>query len=92
MYFRLELKKITQEIKKEEIEKTITQLKAGLLMSLESTSSRSQKLASNILVKNRYIPHEEIIKHFEDVKEKDIKNTMQEVLQTPQTLVIYGNV
>lgn len=87
-----ELHKITQSITDEEYEKTINQLKAGLLMSLESTSARSQKLASNILFRNRVVSHEETIKNFEAVTKTDILNVFKEILQTPQTFVLYGNV
>ncbi len=87
-----ELAKITQHIEEEEIRKTMTQIKAELLMSLESTSSRSQKLASNILRFGRYVPHEEVIESFAKVNEKMIKDVMNEVLSSKKTLVIYGNV
>jgi predicted Zn-dependent peptidase len=87
-----ELLKITGEIEDEEVHKTMTQIKAGLLMSQESTSARSQRLASNILVRNRYIPNEEVISNFANVTKNDIQNVMQEVNASLQTLVIYGNV
>jgi predicted Zn-dependent peptidase len=87
-----ELLKITGEIEDEEASKTITQIKASLLMSQESTSSRSQRLASNILVRNRYISNEEVISNFTKVTKNDIQNAMQEVNSSLQTLVIYGNV
>jgi predicted Zn-dependent peptidase len=87
-----ELKKILISIEEEEVRKTMTQIKAELLMSLESTSSRSQKLASNILRLGRYVPHEEIIANFAKVDEKSIKDVMGEVLSSQKTLVIYGNI
>lgn len=87
-----ELLKITGEIEDEEVHKTMTQIKAGLLMSQESTSARSQRLASNILVRNRYVPNEEVISNFANVTKNDIQNVMQEVNASLQTLVIYGNV
>jgi predicted Zn-dependent peptidase len=87
-----ELKKILISIEEEEVRKTMTQIKAELLMSLESTSSRSQKLASNILRLGRYVPHEEIIVNFAKVDEKSIKDVMGEVLSSQKTLVIYGNI
>jgi predicted Zn-dependent peptidase len=87
-----ELGKILISVKEEEIYKTMTQIKAELLMSLESTSSRSQKLASNILRLGRYVNHEEIIANFTKVDEKSIKEVMSEVLSSQKTLVIYGNI
>jgi predicted Zn-dependent peptidase len=87
-----ELQKITQDIKEDEIKKTITQIKAGLVMSLESTSGRAQKLASNILSYNRAIPHDEIMNNFTSVTVKQIQDTMAEVLSSKITRVIYGNV
>lgn len=87
-----ELNKITQEVQDEEMEKTISQIKAGLLMSQESTTSRAQKLASNILTHGRYIPNEELISKFQAVSKEDVKNTVKSAISSKQTRVIYGNV
>lgn len=87
-----ELDKITNYIVDEEIEKTITQLKAGLLMALESTTSRSQKLGMNLLTYNRHLSNEEIIANFEGVKKSDVMDVAKDILNSNETLVVYGNV
>ena len=55
-----------------ELNRAISQLKAGLLMSQESTNSRSQKLGGDILAYNRIVSHDEIIKKVESFTKKDL--------------------
>ena len=50
-----------------EIERARNQIKAGLLMSLESTNARSEQLANQLLVYGRPIPTAEIVERIEAV-------------------------
>jgi hypothetical protein len=56
-----ELNSATDKITDIELKRAITQSKANLLMMLESTNSRSQKLGNDILCYGRIIDHSEII-------------------------------
>jgi predicted Zn-dependent peptidase len=87
-----ELQKIATSIDDEEMNKTLVQIKASLLFSLESTTARSQKLASNLLTHGRFVPHNEIIKNFSSIKKEQVCKVMESVLQTNKTLVVYGNI
>lgn len=57
-----EIKKICEKIGDQELTRVKTQFEAGLLMAKESTSSRMQKLGSDIFTKNRIVSDEEIRK------------------------------
>lgn len=87
-----ELKKIVDSIDDIELVKTINQFKAGILMSSESTTSRSQKLASNLLNFNRYIPTDEILDGIKKVTKSDIQRYVDSLTSGKQTFVLYGNI
>lgn len=87
-----EFGKITQNIEEEEMHKTITQVKASLLMSQESTIGRAKYLASCLLFRDKFVPHSEVIARYEKITPAEIKTTMEEVFSSKETLVIYGNV
>jgi predicted Zn-dependent peptidase len=50
-----------------EVDKAKAQMRAGLLMALESSSARAQQLANHMLVHGRPIPLEEIVQRIERV-------------------------
>jgi predicted Zn-dependent peptidase len=58
-----ELKKVAERIDEDELKRARAQIRAGILMSLESTSSRCEQLARQMLVFGRPIPPEEINDH-----------------------------
>ena len=56
-----------------------TQFEASLLMSKESTNSRSQRLGSDILSYNRLISDQEILEKISAVKKSDITKLAQKI-------------
>ena len=54
-----ELRRVQRDVTQEELDRAKAQLRAGLLMSLESTGSRAEQLASPAPVHGRVIPVEE---------------------------------
>jgi len=56
-----ELLKVTVKVDEEEVARARAQLKAGLLMSLESSSSRSEQLGRQMLIFGRPLPTDELI-------------------------------
>lgn len=61
------LRRMEDEINDGELQRARAQLKAGILMSMESTASRSDQIARNILIHDRVIPSEEIIERIDAV-------------------------
>lgn len=73
-----------------EIERSKAQLKAGLLMSLESTSARCEKLAQHLMIYGRPIPPEEIIEKVNAVTQEDIIRVASQIIKTPPTFAVLG--
>ena len=67
-----ELFELTQNIFEEEIDRAKAQVKASILMSQESSVSRSEKLAGNVSSFGRYITVDEIIKKINLVNRQDL--------------------
>lgn len=86
-----EIQKITNNISKKELDRTINQITAGLLMSRESSHSRCQKLGSDILTKGRIVSHEEIIKKVSQISINDVQNFAQNIFsKSDNTFVALG--
>ena len=56
-----EIRKVCAEVREQEVARARVQIKAGILMSLESTSSRCEQLARQMIVFKRPLPIDEII-------------------------------
>jgi predicted Zn-dependent peptidase len=69
-----EILKITSKITDEELQRVITQTKAGLLMAKESVIGRSQKIGGDILAYNRIISEQEILDKILSISKKQITN------------------
>lgn len=67
-----ELHKICETVTSEEVDRARTQLKSGLLMSLESSSSRCERLGRQMLIFNRSIPIEEMVTEIDAITAKDV--------------------
>ncbi len=62
-----EVRAVAEAVSDEEVRRARAQMKAGLLMSLESTGSRAEQLAQQMLIFGRPIPADEIIAHVDAV-------------------------
>lgn len=87
-----EIKTVTNSLNEAEINRAKAQLKSSLLMGLESTSARCERLAHNFLRYNRYISADEMIQKINAVDAQKIKNTMQKIFSTKPTLTALGPV
>ena len=87
-----EIKKATQEISGIEVARARAQLKAGLLMSLESPSTRCAQRARQILVYGRPLKIEEVIDRIEGVDAQGITAAAQRLFSGAPTLAALGNI
>ena len=88
-----ELCRVANDIMNEdELKRARTQIKAGVLMSLESTSSRAERLARHLQVYGRIIPIPEISERIDGVTAQDVQRAAQRLLAMPPTLVGLGPV
>ena len=67
-----EMKSLTSTITMDELQIAKAQLKAGLLMGLEATSSRIEQMGRQLLVFDRTIPAEEMVANIESVNLDDV--------------------
>ena len=76
----------------DEIARARAQIKAGVLMSLESTSSRAERLARQLSVYGRVIPIDEIAARIDAVSAEDTRRVAARVLASAPTLTALGPV
>lgn len=77
-----ELRRIKAElVSEEELRRNKDQLKASLMLSLESTSSRMSALAQQEMIFGRFISPDEIIERVDDVTAEDVERLANEIFQ-----------
>jgi predicted Zn-dependent peptidase len=85
-----ELAKVQDEVTAAELHRARAQLKAGLLMSLESTGSRCEQLARQWQIFGRVIPAAETVRKIEAVTEADIRAVAAKIFRQRPTLATIG--
>jgi len=86
-----ELKRAADDMTAEEVARARAQMKAGLLMGLESPSNRAERLARLLSIWDRIPPLEETIAHIEDVTTGDVKAFAGESITTAgAAMALYG--
>ncbi len=87
-----ELDKAKSDVTAEEVNRARAQLKASLLMALESTSSRCEQLAQQMLVFGHPVPTSEIVSKVEAVDEAAVMRVASRLFQGAPTLATMGPV
>lgn len=86
-----EMQALTENVSEEEINRARAQLKASLLMSLESSSSRMEQVGRQLLVYGRIIPTPELIAAIDAVDQAAVRRVARRVLQEgPLSLAAVG--
>ena len=85
-----ELQKVQAEVSEAELARARAQVKAGLLMSLESTGSRCEQLARQLQVFGRVIPTAETVARIEAVTIADIERAAVRLFRAAPTLAALG--
>jgi predicted Zn-dependent peptidase len=85
-----ELQKVQGEVSETELARARAQVKAGLLMSLESTGSRCEQLARQLQVFGRVIPTAETVARIEAVTIADIERSAVRLFRAAPTLAALG--
>ncbi|HYB10868.1 MAG TPA: pitrilysin family protein [Alphaproteobacteria bacterium] len=85
-----ELRSVGETASEEEISRARAQLKASILMSLESTGARSEQLGQQLLVFGRPIPTSETIKLIEAVDKAAIARIATRLTASRPTLAALG--
>jgi predicted Zn-dependent peptidase len=87
-----EVMKVTQGILPEELQRARAQLKASILMSLESTSSRCEQIARQMLAYGRPVSAEEVVAKVEAIDEAAVVRVAERLFrsQTSPTFAAIG--
>ena len=86
-----EIKKISGEyVQDKELSRVKAQLKASLLMALESSSSTAEVIARQQLVHNRVLPVSEIVERIDSVSKDDVLKMAQQVFSGKLTYTLLG--
>ena len=73
-----------------EIVRSKAQLKAGLLMSLESSSSVAEQMARQLLVHGRVIPSEELVRRVDQVSDHELRTFASRLVSAPPSVAVAG--
>ncbi|WP_439542191.1 M16 family metallopeptidase [Hyphomicrobium sp.] len=73
-----------------ELNRAKAQLKAGLLMSLESSSARAEQMARHLLAHGRIIGRDELIQNVDAVSVEDVGRFAQLMLARPPSVAVVG--
>ena len=85
-----ELRRVQLDVTEEELARAKAQLRASLLMSLESTGSRCEQIARQLQVHGRIIPTEETKQHIAAVTVEDIQRAAKRIFRGTPTLATMG--
>jgi predicted Zn-dependent peptidase len=87
-----ELKRAAEEIPSgPELARAKAQLKAGLLMGLESSSARAEQMARQLLSHGRLLSTEELIDEVDDVTPERVRAFVGEMASSEPTVVVVGS-
>ncbi|KMK68337.1 pitrilysin family protein [Puniceibacterium sp. IMCC21224] len=88
-----EMKRAAQDMSPEEVARARAQMKAGLLMGLESPSSRAERLARMVQIWGSVPPVEDTVARIDSVTTGDVKAFAEHLAGTaPAALALYGPV
>jgi predicted Zn-dependent peptidase len=85
-----ELRKVQQDVSETELARARAQVKASLLMSLESTGSRCEQLARQLQVFGRIIPVQETVAKINGVTVDDVQCAAARHFRAAPTLAVLG--
>ena len=74
-----------------ELGRSKAQLKAGLLMSLESSSARAEQMARHLLSHGRVVPAEELIARVDDVTAERVRDFAGKLAASTPSIVVVGS-
>ncbi|MGV6802797.1 MAG: M16 family metallopeptidase [Ruegeria sp.] len=88
-----EMKRAAEDMSREEVARARAQMKAGMLMGLESPSNRAERLARLVQIWGRVPPLEETVAKIDAVSTADVRAFAEKMaVQAPAALALYGPV
>ncbi len=88
-----EMKRAAEDMSPEEVARARAQMKAGLLMGLESSSNRAERMARMVQIWGDVPPIEDTVAKIDNVTTGDVRDFAEQVATTaPAALALYGPV
>lgn len=87
-----ELDRAVDGISDKEVQRARAQLRAGLLMTLESPAARAGQLARQLLLFGRIIPPDELVARIETIDAEQVRELARRLFGGPPTLASVGPV
>ncbi len=88
-----EMKRAASDMAQMEVERARAQMKAGLLMGLESPSNRAERLARMVQIWGRVPDLSEVVAHIDAVTLRDVRLLAEQTISTaPAAMALYGPV
>ena len=88
-----EMKRAAGDMSQAEVDRARAQMKAGLLMGLESPSNRAERLARMLQIWGRILPLDEVVTRIDAVELGDVRALAEQVASdAPAALALYGPV
>ncbi len=84
------LENFSYTINESEIIRAKNQMKASLLMGLESSSTRMERMSHQYLIHDRFIDPKEISKKIDDVEIEDIVSFARSIIKSKPTVALVG--
>ncbi|WP_292025598.1 pitrilysin family protein [Maritimibacter sp. UBA3975] len=86
-----ELRRAATDMTVAEVDRARAQLRAGMLMGMESASSRAERLARQVAIWNRVVPVEETLARLDSVTTEDVRGLGTRIATNPRAaLALYG--
>ena len=87
-----ELKRAADDMSEAEVARARTQIKAGMLMGLESPSSRAERIARLLAIYDRVPGVDEAVARIDAVSVADVRRYAGELAAADSALALYGPV
>lgn len=87
-----EMKRAAEDMSDAEVARARAQIKAGMLMGLESPSSRAERIARLMAIYGRVPDVDEVVARIDAVSTKDVRRFAEGLTQAGSALALYGPV
>ena len=86
-----EMKRAAEDMSAEEVARARAQIKAGMLMGLESPSNRAERLARVVQIRGKVLSLEDTVARIDAVSTGDVRAFAESMaVRTPAALALYG--
>jgi len=85
-----EVRKVTQTVSADEVKRARAQIKAGILMGMESTNGRCEQLARQLMVHGRIQSVEEVVAKIDAVDQQAVLRVANRLFRSTPSVAAIG--